>query len=359
MRELPPAFHNGVEDVWILSPRCPQDGWTPLRKPGTIVDMTTVFGVFAAAAVPTAPPVDPQHLPLLPPQGLVVSQGRAVTFVDLRGRALGRVEGFRFASENTFGAGVPRFTDTAGRLWRLDRTRRRFVSASAGQLLYGGATITFVSRPRSWLVRARAGHTLLRMRVQPDARGALFDISEGRDVVTTRGRAFDLRSGTSVRMPPLCFVGSGTRPRWILLCGSRRYQSTSPRTIEELADGRRRVIARPPGKQPAPNTPPVGHWAGVRVSPDGRMLLAQWSAECETPQAFVVARTGRSLVRIGGAAEESIALGWTRDGLPVVYFPSGVCGGTYRLGAGVYALGPKKPRLIMKATPRLSVAMWG
>ncbi len=323
--------------------------------------MTVAFGLLAAAAALTAPSVDPQHLPLLPTQGLVVSQGHTVTFVDLRGRALGRVEGFRFAPENTFGAGLPRFTDAAGRLWRLDRPRRRFVSASSGQLLYGGATITFVSRPRSWLVRARDGRVLLRMRVQPDAQETLFDISEGHDVVTTRGRAFDLRSGTSVRVPPLCIVGSARRPHWILLCGSRRYQSTLPRTIEELAGGRRRrrVIARPPGKQPAPNTPPVGHWAAVRLSPDGRLLLAQWSAECESPQAFVVGRTGRSLVRIGGAADESIALGWTRDRLPVVYFPSGVCGGTYRLGGGVYALGPNRPRLIMSATPRLSVAMWG
>jgi hypothetical protein len=75
-----------------------------------------------------------------------------------------------------------------------------------------------------------------------------------------------------------------------------------------------------------PNSPPVGHWAGVRLSPDGRTLLAQWSAECETPQAFLVTRGTGSVRRLGGAADDSIALGWASDGRALVHFPTGVCG---------------------------------
>jgi hypothetical protein len=320
-----------------------------------------MFGVFAVAAVLSGSPsaLNPQELPALPSQGLVISASRAVKLVDLRGRTLGRVDGFRFASETTFGAGLPRFVDAAGRFWQLDWKHRRFVTANTGQPLYGGATLSFISRTHTWVVRSRDARTLLRMPVRRDTNRMLFDVSEDRDVLTTRAHAFDLRTEGTVRLPPLCSVGSAKRPRWILLCGSRGYRSTGARTIEELVAGRRRVIAKPPGRRPAPNTPPVGHWAGVQLSPDGRSVLAQWSAECESPQAYLIDRRTRSMRRLGAVADESLGLGWTRDRSAVVYFPSGVCGGSYRLGPGVFAVGLGKPRLIVKATPRTKVAMWG
>jgi hypothetical protein len=327
--------------------------WTPLQNRGKIVDMIAPGGVLIAAAAlaaPAASTLDPQQLPVLPMRGFAVSSGATLAFVDLQGRVLGRVEGFRFAAENTFGAGMPRFTDSRGRLWRLDRTGRRFAPAPAGQALHGGATLSFVARTRTWLVR-RHGRVLLKTA----PREPPF-VSEGRNVVTAGTRALDLRTGTLFKVPPLCTVGSGHRPRWILLCGAATSRSKAPQVIVER-DGR--IIARAPVKAPAPNIAPVGHWAGVRLSPDGRTLLAQWSAECETPQAFLVTRHTGSVRRLGGAADNSIALGWTGDGRALVHFPAGVCGGTYHGGPGIYAVDGRRLRLLVETTRRAAVAMWG
>jgi len=338
--------------------RCTQafhrKAWTPHHDRGKIVDMIASVGVLiaaAAVAAPATPTLDPQHLPTLPARGFAVSSGASLAFVDLQGRVLGRIEGFRFASENTFGAGMPRFTDSRGRFWRLDRTGRRFASAPDGQALHGGATVSFVARTRTWLVRRR-GRILLK-----SAPRELPFVSEGRDVVTAGGRALDLRTGTFFNVPPLCTVGSGHRPRWILLCGGARSRSKAPQAIVELAGGK--TIVRAPVKAPAPNIPPAGHWAGVRLSPDGRTLLGQWSAECETPQVFLVTRRTGSVRRPGGAADNSIALGWTSDGRALLHFPTGVCGGTYHGGSGVYAVDGRRLRLLFETTRRAAVAMWG
>jgi hypothetical protein len=338
--------------------RCTQvvhrNAWTPLHNRGKIVDMIAPVGVLIAAATlaaPAAPTLDPQHLPALPARGFAVSSGATSAFVDLQGHVLGRAEGFRFASENTFGVGMPRFADSHGRLWRLDRPGRRFVPAAVGQHLHGGATVSFVARSRIWLVR-RHGRVL--MRSAPRERPF---VSERRDVVTAGVRALDLRTGTFFKVPALCAVGSGHRPRWILLCGSARSRSKAPQAIVELVGGR--LIARAPVKAPAPNIAPVGHWAGVSLSPDGRTLLAQWSAECETPQVFLVTRRTGSIRRLGGAADESIALGWTSDGRALVYFSTGVCGGTHHGGPGIYAVDGRRLRLLFETTGRAAVAMWG
>jgi hypothetical protein len=305
----------------------------------------------AALAAPTTSTLDPQHLPVLPARGFAVSGAATVAFVDLQGRVLGRVRGLRFASENTFGAGLPRFTDSRGRFWRLDRARRRLASVSAGQPLHGGATISFLPRTRRWLVR-RHGRVLLK-----SSPSEFPFVSERRDVVTAGGRALDLRTGTFLKVPALCAVASGHRPRWILLCGSARTRSKLPQAIVELAGGK--VIARAPVRALAPNIGPVGHWAGVRLSPDRRSLLVQWSAECESPQVFLVTRATGSMRRVGGAADESIALGWTRDGRALVHFPTGVCGGTYHGGPGVYAVDGRRLRLLFETKRRARVAMWG
>jgi hypothetical protein len=316
--------------------------------------MIVAVGVLIAAAAlvaPATPTLDPQRLPVLPARGFAVSSGTTLTFVDLQGRVLGRAEGYRFASENTFGVGMPRLTDARGRFWRLDRMRRRFASAGDGQLLYGGATVSFVARTRRWLVRR---HDRVLMIGAP--REVPF-VSEGRDVVTAGGHALDLRSGRFFKVPPLCTVGTGHRPRWILLCGSGRARSKAPQAIVELVGGK--IIRRAPVSSPAPNTPPIGHWVGVQLSPDGRTLLAQWSAECETPQAFLVSRRTGTVRRLGGAADGSIALGWTSDGRALIHFPMGVCGGTYHGGRGVYAVNRGLLRLLFETAPRATVATWG
>ena len=74
----------------------------------------------------------------------------------------------------------------------------------------------------------------------------------------------------------------------------------------------------------------VGHWAAAYPSPDGTVLLAQWSAECEVPIAFFVqGRAGVPRPVLGNSLRDapmSVADGWTRDGRAIVEFPAAACG---------------------------------
>jgi hypothetical protein len=91
-----------------------------------------------------------------------------------------------------------------------------------------------------------------------------------------------------------------------------------------VRDGESLAIGKPTGAK-------VGHWAKAYLSPDGRTFLAQWSAECEVPYAFLVpARGGVPRVVTGEAdwakASQSVADGWTDDGQAIVEISRGDCG---------------------------------
>jgi hypothetical protein len=341
-------FTGGGQRCESFSPHCPQIASTPLRQQGRIVDMTGALGILAAAATVTA-------VPALPSQGLVVTERGGLTFVNFSGLRLGHVEGLRFAWQDTnVRTGLPRLVDKRGHLWRLDTRRRRFVPASAGMSLSGGATLVFVRQTRTWLVR-RDSRVILRMRV-----GREFPfLSEDRNVVSTARRALDLRSGRFVDVPRGCSVASSRVPDWILLCGRIAAGTLLPTSIEALVNGRRRLIAGPPVRR-GPDGRIHGHWVYVLVSRDHR-LLAQWSGQCEIPTAFVI--EGRQVRPLGAAryadAPESVGLGWLRNGSAVIHFPLGACGGSFRT-PGVYVV-PRsgKPRLVLPTRRLTSVAMWG
>ncbi len=102
----------------------------------------------------------------------------------------------------------------------------------------------------------------------------------------------------------------------------------------------------------------VGRWSWAALSPDGKTLLAQWSAECEVPIAyFIDLRLGQARPvtpeRRHGGSPSSIGLGWTPSGDAVVAFPRGPCGtntgrpGIYRVsprGAGMRYVRPYRDR---------------
>jgi len=114
-----------------------------------------------------------------------------------------------------------------------------------------------------------------------------------------------------------------------------------------------RIVARAPG--------PVGHWVRAEFAPRGNVFLAQWSAECEVPIAFLVAD---GVMRPYGGrtirdAPESVALGWLPSGEAVVHFPKGACGGTFRT-PGIYVVPRSAPPRLLLRTPRFaSYWMWG
>jgi hypothetical protein len=100
---------------------------------------------------------------------------------------------------------------------------------------------------------------------------------------------------------------------------------------------------------------PAGFWVPARLfpSPDGKLLLAQWSGQCEVQSTYLVsAQTGerRPILR---RTDESSALGWTKDGLAKIMVPRPTCGGS-RLAPGIYAIDPMtvKPTLLRRIKPR-------
>jgi hypothetical protein len=82
----------------------------------------------------------------------------------------------------------------------------------------------------------------------------------------------------------------------------------------------------------------VGHWAWARLSPDGRTILAQWSAECEVPVAYFVPASG-GRPREAAPAYSSVAVRWTRDGRAVVEVVESECG-TESTKPGFYVVEP-------------------
>jgi hypothetical protein len=92
----------------------------------------------------------------------------------------------------------------------------------------------------------------------------------------------------------------------------------------------------------------LGFWRYVLASPDKKTLLAQWSGECESPNAFFVPVRGGTPRAVSGErhwwrAPESGARGWSKDGRAIVRLYGGACGiGAHR--PGVYLIDPETGR---------------
>ena len=109
---------------------------------------------------------------------------------------------------------------------------------------------------------------------------------------------------------------------------------------------RGRVVAHGPGK--------IGRWVWAERAPSGDAVLAQWSAECEVPVAYLIA--GRSM---RAYALESVALGWLPRGDALIHFRNGPCGGTIHV-RGIYAVARGGRMRLLLRTPRFAqYAMWG
>lgn len=197
----------------------------------------------------------------------------------------------------------------------------------------------------------------------------------GRVILREGGRQWLFRPSTGrfVRYAPKrprprvgCSVVSRRRATKVLLCSPKPVHQGEfplPKTIEiESAGAPRRVLAKPPFPPPAAGIGPIGHWESAQLSPDGRTVLAQWSAECEIPIAFVVPVAGGGPRPVGGTLEaqpESIGLGWSPHGLAVVFLPSLACGRGYH-GPGIYLVtsGGKPVRPIVKGRDIRGAALW-
>jgi len=108
-----------------------------------------------------------------------------------------------------------------------------------------------------------------------------------------------------------------------------------------------RVVARAPKG--------IGHWVWAERALKGDTILAQWSAECESPVAYLVTN---GKLRAFGA--ESAALGWLRTGEAVIQFPNGPCAGGWSPAPGIYgAQTTRKTRLLLRTKRFAQYLMWG
>jgi hypothetical protein len=102
-----------------------------------------------------------------------------------------------------------------------------------------------------------------------------------------------------------------------------------------------------------------GQWKWAAVSPDGRWLLVQFAAPCETPKAFFVpTRGGRAIAAAAedGFALESEAFGWTTDGRAIVWFPAQAACASGIGREGIYLVRPGgKPVFWRVRTPQRSL----
>jgi hypothetical protein len=108
------------------------------------------------------------------------------------------------------------------------------------------------------------------------------------------------------------------------------------------------VLARAPGK--------VGHWVWAERSPSGNAILAQWSAECEAPVAYLLEQG-----ELHAFGRESVALGWLpRTGEAVIHFPNGPCARDSHPVRGIYvAVSTFKTHLILRTRRFAQYLMWG
>ena len=222
---------------------------------------------------------------------------------------------------------------------------------------------------------------------QLPGRGFALETRAGVELQTMRGRPLGVLAGLDLAPDKATSHGLLMRDRrgrlYVLDLGSRRVRRVfeKPQAVHgcRLTDARLqvallvcghtvktalfgaagaktklRVVARPPGR--------VGHWVWAVFAPRGNAFLAQWSAECEVPVAFLAVHN--TLRPYGGRtirdAPASVALGWLPGGEAVISFPAGGgCGSAFRI-PGVYAV-PRtgKAGLLLATRPGASYWMWG
>lgn len=102
------------------------------------------------------------------------------------------------------------------------------------------------------------------------------------------------------------------------------------------------LALKPPGPTPtAKFAGRAGYWYWAALSPDGSHFLAQWSGECEVPNAFFVSLAGGDPVPVTGERDwakspDTQAFGWTTDGRAIVFIPTKPACGRGIFHPGIY-----------------------
>lgn len=338
--------------------------------------------------------LDPERLPDLPSEGLVVEVvEKGTMLLDLGGKVLGNLPGYSlWSNEDVPGPQLLRgplgdflIDPPAGRLRRFNNSDLQF----RWPLSYGAhLQKDTVNDPDTYqVVRDRKVLLDVGNRMTND-----LWVSNDRDIVTfvsylpdeseqtkpglpsdsNPGTAIDLRTNKLRTLPPGCFVADRHGKAWVLICGS-----PGPSTKEK--NGRRPFVQmlRPDGSVRRlfgpPKTPSGGDaggsWRKLAIAPDGKTLLGQWSGECEvqTPHlGYIWDKALPSVGQVLGSKAErgpdGEALGWTLQGDAVVFLPGGLaCGSPYEK-PGIYLISTdRRIKLLLGLAPEVQagqVALW-
>jgi hypothetical protein len=151
-----------------------------------------------------------------------------------------------------------------------------------------------------------------------------------------------LTTGNPVTGRGPCQAVGRTDKGMLRLCFKPGYRYGHGQFIVASGGTARAVPLAPPGPTPtASDAGKTGHWAWAALSPDRTTILAQWSAECEVPLAFLVDATGGNPRPVTGEDDwanspESVALGWTTDGRAIAFLPHGPACGSGAPKPGIY-----------------------
>jgi len=144
------------------------------------------------------------------------------------------------------------------------------------------------------------------------------------EAALSRDSGLEVAPHKRVDVPAGCARARAARTLRVALCGQGTSGPSRIEVIESTGRSRTLVDGYPT------STTAAGYWEWAIPSPDGTMVLAQWSGECEAPEAFLVATatgTTRPVVGDGGPGGAlTEGLGWAPDGRAIVHVLSGGCG---------------------------------
>ena len=107
----------------------------------------------------------------------------------------------------------------------------------------------------------------------------------------------------------------------------------------EYRDGSRWSVLLAADRAPYPLH---GSWRRVLADPQGEMLLAEWSGECEVPFTYLIATDTTALHQVF-RSQQVTPLGWTNDGLARVKLWKPIHASKTRIArpSGIYLVTPK------------------
>ncbi len=311
---------------------------------------------------------EPPPLPNLPDVGVAIEIREGVVLLTLEGSELALLPGYGLTGAAGYPPGPLPLTTPEGASVVLDPAAKGLVPDRPNRTpLSGGELVTLPAGAG----RSAVSHAVVTPdRIVLSATGVQAEISAERDIVTllqltddaSAVGAADLVTGSTQAIPASCWVADRSNAAWLLICNETRDDGTWS-TIESLDPAGLRTTLAGPAWIPGEDIPPAGFWRWAMLSPDGATLLAQWSGECEIPNALFIDLAGGLMTPVTGeesiaTAPESFALGWTPGGDAVVLVWGGLCGNAGP--PGVYLIPPGgAPSLIYAlTTDSAPSAMW-